>query len=147
MPVEGSPKPRISLIAAVGANNVIGAGGGLPWRLSSDMRRFKRLTVGKPVIMGRKTADSLGKPLVDRTNIVVSRQEIVMPGFLRVTSIEEAIEVATAEIDALGGDEIMIAGGGEVYAATIAQADRLYLTHVDAAPDGDTVFVDIVIPK
>lgn len=136
-------RPRLSLIAAVAENNVIGAGNEIPWRLSNDMKRFKRLTIGKPVIMGRRTADSLGKPLVDRTNIVVTRKELAMPGFVRVTSIEEAIDVASADVAALGGDEIMIAGGGEIYAATIKDADRLYITHVDVRPDGDTFFPPI----
>ncbi len=139
----GEARPRLSLIAAVADNNVIGAGNEIPWRLSTDMKRFKRLTIGKPVIMGRKTVESLGKPLVDRTNIVVTRKELVMPGFVRVTSIEEAIEVASAELEALGGDEIMVAGGGEIYAAMIADADRLYVTHVDIRPEGDTHFPPI----
>lgn len=136
-------RPRVSLIAAVAENSVIGAGNEIPWRLSTDMKRFKRLTIGKPVIMGRKTAESLGRPLMDRTNIVVTRKELVMPGFVRVTSIDEAIEVAADELEALGGDEIIVAGGGEIYAATIDAADRLYVTHVDIRPDGDTHFPPI----
>ncbi len=130
----------LSLIAAVAENGVIGAGGGLPWHLSTDMRRFKKLTVGKPVIMGRRTADSLGQPLVDRTNIVITSKEMTIAGFLRVTSFDEAIDVAGDAIAAVGGDEIMVIGGGAVYAAAIDRADRLYITHVRAAVEGDTWF-------
>jgi dihydrofolate reductase len=130
----------LSLIAAVAENGVIGAGGGLPWRLSTDMRRFKKLTLGKPVIMGRRTADSLGQPLADRTNIVITSKDLTIAGFLRVTSFDEALEVAADAIGAMGGDEIMVIGGGSVYAAAIGRADRLYITHVRAAVDGDTWF-------
>lgn len=135
--------PRLSLIAAVAENGVIGKGGALPWRLSTDMRRFKRLTIGKPVIMGRKTAESLGQPLVDRTNIVISSTELAHPGFIWVTSVEEALEVARAAVADIGGDEIMVIGGGAAYAATIGLADRLYITRVTASPDGDASFPDI----
>ena len=134
------PRPTLSLIAAVARNGVIGADGKIPWRLSTDMKRFKRLTLDKPVIMGRKTAETLGEPLVDRTNIVITRGELVMPGFLRVTSLEEAIDVAADELEALGGDEVIVAGGGEIYAAAMGIADRLYITDVDIAPEGDTYF-------
>jgi dihydrofolate reductase len=130
----------LSLIAAVAENGVIGAGGELPWRLSTDMRRFKKLTLGKPVIMGRRTAESLGQPLVDRTNIAITSKELTFAGFLRVTSLDEAIEVATAALEAMGGDEIMVIGGGAVYAAAIDRADKLYITHVRATVDGDTYF-------
>lgn len=132
--------PRISLIAAVAENGVIGASGKIPWRLSTDMRRFKRLTIGKPVIMGRKTADSLGVPLVDRTNIVLSSTELWEPGFVRVTSVEEAFDVARNVLREIGGDEIFVIGGGQIYAETIALADRLYMTRVATAPEGDTRF-------
>lgn len=137
------PKPHLALIAAVARNGVIGVGGDIPWRISSDMKRFKRITLDKPVIMGRKTAQSIGAPLVDRTNIVLSRQDLAMPGFVKVTSIEEAKQVAADALQALGGDEIMVAGGGEVYSATIEAADRLYITHVDAVVEGDAYFPSI----
>ena len=133
----------VSLIAAVAANGVIGVGGALPWRLSADMRRFKRLTIGKPVIMGRTTADSLNGPLMDRSNIVMTSKELTLPGFIRVTSPEEAFEVAEGAIEALGGDEIMVIGGGQIYDATIARAHRLYITHVLAELVGDTHFPEI----
>lgn len=138
--------PRISLIAAVAENDIIGNAGALPWRLSTDMRRFKSLTIGKPVIMGRKTAESLGVPLVDRTNIVISSTELADPGFVWVTSVEEALDVARAAIAEMGGDEIMIIGGGTTYAATIGLADRLYLTRVAASPEGDVSFPAIDEP-
>lgn len=132
--------PSIGLIAAIAENGVIGVGGALPWRLSTDMRRFKRLTIGKPIVMGRKTANSLPAPLVERVNIVVTSRELTEAGFIRVTSIEEAISVAqdAAAID--DTDEIMIIGGGQIYASTIHLADRLYITHVAASPEGDTFF-------
>jgi len=136
-------KPQLSLIAAVANNGVIGVGGDIPWRISSDMKRFKRITLGKPVIMGRKTAQSIGTPLVDRTNIVLTRQDLTMPGFVKVTSHEEAMQVAADSLEALGGDEIIIAGGGEVYSATIEAADRLYITHVDTVREGDAHFPPI----
>ncbi len=133
----------LSLIAAVADNGVIGNAGAIPWRLSTDMRRFKALTLGKPVIMGRKTAESLGTPLVERTNIVVTStasNPLIDPGFLCVTSVEEALHVADEAMEALGGDEVMIIGGGQIYAATIDRADRLYITHVKATVEGDTFF-------
>ncbi len=133
----------LSLIAAVAENGVIGRGGALPWRLSTDMRRFKELTLAKPVIMGRKTAESLSKPLVERTNIVVASQELPDPGFLHVTSLDEALEVASDALKMLGGDEIMVIGGGQIYAAAIGRADRLYITHVQAPVDGDVFFPPI----
>ena len=131
---------HLSLIAAVAENGVIGAEGRLPWRLSTDMKRFKSLTIGKPVIMGRRTADSLGQPLVDRANIVITSRELTMAGFLRVTSLDEALEVAEEALEALGGDEVMIIGGAAVYAEAIDRASRLYITHVRAAVDGDVSF-------
>ena len=134
---------RLSLIAAVAENGVIGAEGRLPWRLSTDMKRFKALTIGKPVIMGRRTADSLVQPLVDRANIVITSRELTIAGFLRVTSLEEALEVAEEALEALGGDEIMVIGGAAVYAAAIDRASRLYITHVRAAVVGDVRFPPI----
>ena len=134
---------RLSLIAAVAENGAIGKAGTIPWHLSTDMRRFKTLTLGKPVVMGRKTAESLGSPLVERTNIVVTSSAsnpLIDPGFLCVTSVDEASHVADEAMEMLGGDEVMIIGGGQLYAATIDRADRLYITHVKATVDGDTFF-------
>lgn len=134
---------RVSLIAAVAANGVIGHGSGMPWRLSSDIKRFKALTMGKPVVVGRKTFETFGKPLPGRTNIVVTRQGDYRPltgDALVVTSLDQALSRARAVAEESGADEVMILGGGEIYAATIGQADRLYITHVEALPAGNTVF-------
>jgi dihydrofolate reductase len=135
---------RLSLIAAVAENHVIGAGGAMPWRLSSDMKRFKSLTMGKPVIMGRKTFETLGKPLAGRLNIVISRRPDFSPeGAVVVPSLDAALVAAEARALAAGDDEIMVIGGGEIYRAAIGLADRLYITHVEATPGGDAVFPPI----
>lgn len=135
---------RISLIAAVAANGVIGDGGGMPWRLSTDMKRFKALTMGKPVVAGRKTFETFGKPLPGRTNIVVTRQADYRPeGTLVAESLDQALALARAVAEAAGGDEVMVLGGGQIYAAAIGAADRLYITHVAAEPAGNTHFPPI----
>lgn len=133
---------RLSLIAAVAANGVIGDGAGIPWRLSTDLRRFRSLTMGKPVVMGRKTFDTLKRPLPGRTNIVVSRRAREAPEGVRLHgSLDAALDEAG---DVAGPDgEIMVMGGGEIYASLLSRADRLYITHVDAAPDGDRRFPEI----
>jgi dihydrofolate reductase len=131
----------VSLVAAVAANHVIGAGGKLPWRLSSDMKRFRRLTMGKPLIMGRKTFETIGKPLDGRLNIVVSRQPAFRAtGITLASSFQDAIRIGEERANAAGGVEVMVIGGGEIYTAALPIADRLYITHVDSAPDGDTRF-------
>lgn len=127
----------LSLVAAVARNGVIGAKQGMPWRLSTDLQRFKRLTMGKPVIMGRKTFDAIGKPLAGRTNIVVSRRGRDVAGVTFAPSLEAAIGAASSSSEA---QEIMVIGGGELYAAAVGRADRLYITHVEATPEGDTYF-------
>lgn len=134
----------VAIIAAVGSNGVIGAHDSLPWRLPSDFAFFKRTTMGKPLIMGRKTFEGIGKPLPGRTNIVVTRQKGYQPdGVLVFDSLSAALEhaQAIAEVDRSG--EVMIGGGGEIYREAMSLADRLYVTHVDAAPAGDTVFPEI----
>lgn len=128
---------RVALIAAVAENGVIGDRSGLPWRLSTDMKRFRHLTLGKPVIMGRKTFETLPSPLDGRLNIVVTKQPVYRPeGAIVTSSLDEALSAAAVATTA----EIMVIGGGEVYEAAIDYADRLYITHVAAHPDGDTVF-------
>lgn len=129
----------VSLVVIVAANGVIGRDGGLPFRMSTDMKRFKALTVGHPVIMGRKTWESFPKrPLPDRTNIVVTRDgSFVAEGAVRAGSLAEALAVAAR---APGGEQIKVIGGGEIYAQTIGLADRLDVTHVDAEVEGDTRF-------
>ena len=128
----------VSLIAAVGRNSALGVNGGMPWKLSSDLKRFRALTMGKPLIMGRKTFDSIGRPLPGRDVIVVTRD----PGWTR-----EGVRVARSldEALALVGDapEVMIGGGGEIYRLALARADRLYLTQVDSAPVADVTFPEI----
>lgn len=132
---------KIAMIAAVGRNGAIGAGGDLPWRLPSDFAFYKRTTMGKPLIMGRKTFQSIGKPLPGRTNIVVTRQADFAPEGVEVFADLEAAIARGREIAARDGvDEVMINGGGEIYSAAMGQADRLYITHVDAEPAGDTFF-------
>jgi len=132
---------RISLIVAVAENGVIGANGGLPWRLSADLKTFRRLTMGKPIIMGRKTFQSLKKPLDGRDNIVVSRDPaLAASGVSIVESVADALTLARTLACTAGGDEIMVIGGAEVFRAALPAADRIYWTEIHAAPDGDTLF-------
>jgi dihydrofolate reductase len=126
---------RIALIAALARNGVIGRDNQLPWRLSADLQRFRQLTMGKPVVMGRKTWNSLGRPLPGRRNIVVTRDTAFRAEGCEVThSIEAALDAAA------GSDEVMIIGGAELYAQTLPRADRLYLTEVGADVVGDVHF-------
>jgi dihydrofolate reductase len=134
----------VSLIAAVATNGVIGDGSGMPWRLSTDMKRFKALTMGKPVVVGRRTFETFAKPLPGRTNIVVTRQAGYRPeGVIVASSLDEALAQGRDAAQAAGGDEVMVLGGGEIYAAAMAAADRLYITHVEAEPVGTTHFPPI----
>lgn len=136
--------PSIDIVAAVATNGVIGAAGGLPFRLSTDLKRFKALTMGKPVIMGRKTHDSIGRALPGRTNIVVTRQPgWAAEGVVTASSLNEAISLAAAAAHAGDVDAICIIGGGEIYAQAINRADRLFITEVEGAVEGDTVFPPI----
>ena len=135
---------KIVLVAAIGENNVIGRDGQLPWRLKSDLKHFRELTIGKPVIMGRKTFASIGKPLKDRTNIVLTRDlSVVVPGGALATSLDAALDYARKDAIRRGVDEIMIIGGSDVFAAMMPQADRLEITHVHATPEGDALFPPI----
>jgi len=127
----------ITLVAAVARNGTIGADGGLPWRLPADLKRFRALTMGHPMIMGRKTYDSIGRALPGRRTIVVTRDPAwTAPDVVTVASVPAALAAA-------GDDEIMVVGGGEIYAQTIDLADRLEITHVDVDAAGDTRFPDI----
>ena len=136
--------PRISLIAAVGANNVIGKDGDMPWRIPSDFAWFKRTTMGKPMIMGRKQFETFPKPLAGRPHIVVTRQMDYAPeGVDVVHDLDSAYALASRLAAAAGTDEIMVIGGGDIYAQAMAKADRLYISHVDLSPDGDVRFPDI----
>jgi dihydrofolate reductase len=137
--------PDISLIAAVTENGVIGRELDMPWKLSSDLKRFKALTMGKPMIMGRKTFISVGeRPLPGRPHIIISRNVDYRPdGVDVVSSLEAALDLAKTKAKELGVDEVFVAGGGEIYAQSMPFADRLYMTHIDARIDGDTYFPDI----
>jgi len=128
-------RPGITLIAAVARNGVIGRDNGLIWRLRSDLRRFKALTLGKPVLMGRKTFDSIGRPLPGRRILVLTRDTaFAVPG------VEAVHDWALALAAAAEAGELMVAGGAEIYRLALPQADRIHLTEVDLAPEGDTVF-------
>ena len=131
-------RSNVSLIAAVARNGVIGRDNAIPWRLPSDLKRFKALTFGHPVVMGRRTFQSLGRPLPGRDNIVVSRHGFRADGALVVPSLDEALDLARTK--AGEGGEIFVIGGAEIYRQTLAVADRLYITEVDATPIGDASF-------
>jgi dihydrofolate reductase len=132
------------LLAAVADNGVIGRDNALPFRQSSDLKRFKALTMGKPVVMGRKTYQSIGKPLPGRTNIVVSRDPGFAPaGVLVSRSIEAALAAARDVAQKQGVGEIVVIGGTKIFAGTMPMADRLEITHVHTRPDGDTYFPPI----
>ena len=132
----------ITIIAAVARNGVIGAGGDMPWRLPSDLPRLKAMTVGHVVVMGRRTYDSIGRPLPDRATVVVTRSPDWSPGVAGdvhvVHSVPDALELA-AKLD----DEVYVLGGGEIYTQTLELADRIELTEVHSEPDGDTYFPDL----
>lgn len=131
----------VVIIAAVARNGVIGGGNTLPWRLSSDLKHFKALTMGKPMIMGRKTFDSIGKPLPGRETIIVTKGgKLPVKGVFTAQSMERALEVGLERAEAMATDEVCVVGGGEIYRMAMDFADRLYITHVDLAPRGDVFF-------
>jgi dihydrofolate reductase len=131
----------ITLVAALAENGVIGRDNGLPWRLKSDMRHFRAITMGKPVVMGRKTFLSIGRPLPGRTTIAVSRDRaFAAPGVVVAPSIEAALAVAHGDALRRGAECIMVAGGAELYAQTMPLAERLDITYVHRAVDGDAYF-------
>jgi dihydrofolate reductase len=135
---------EIVLVVAVADNGVIGSHGTIPWRLKSDMQRFKRMTIGKPVVMGRKTFTSIGRPLPGRTNIVVTRDaNFRAAGAVVTTSFADARAVATGDALRRSADEIAVIGGAEIYAQWMACADRLEITEVHARPEGDTCLAAI----
>lgn len=129
---------RLSLIAALASNGVIGRDNGMPWHLPQDLKRFRALTTGHPIIMGRKTWDSLGRPLPGRTSIVVSRQSgLSIPGALVAASLDDAETLAAS---AEGSDQAFIIGGAQLYAQALPRVQRLLLTEIAEAFEGDTVF-------
>jgi dihydrofolate reductase len=134
--------PVIALVVARARNGVIGRDGDLPWRLRSDLQRFKAVTTGKPCIMGRKTWDSLPlKPLPGRLNLVLSKDESFEPtGAVPCLTLDEAIEIAREQAEDDGVDEICVIGGTAIFAATLPRARRLYITEVDVEVEGDAVF-------
>ena len=131
--------PKLSLILAIARNGIIGANGALPWRLSSDIKRFKAATMGKPILMGRRTWESLPrKPLTGRQNIILTRDaKFKADGAWVYTSLDAALAAARAIAEADGVGEICVIGGAEIYAATLPLADRIVLTEVNLAPAGD----------
>ena len=137
-----SALPHIALVVARARNGVIGRDGGLPWRLRSDLQRFKAVTLSKPCIMGRKTWDSLPlKPLPGRLNLVLSKDESFEPkGALACLTLDEAIEIAREQAVDDGVGEVCVIGGAGLFAATLPRARRLYLTEVEAEPEGDVLF-------
>ena len=131
----------LSLIAALAENRVIGIDNSMPWHLPGDFKYFKATTLGKPIIMGRKTWDSLGRPLPGRLNLVISRQpDLQLQGAEVFASLDAAIERAEAWAFEQGADEIMLIGGAQLYELGLGQADRLYLTRVALQPEGDAWF-------
>jgi len=131
---------KISMIVAMAENRVIGLGNKMPWHLPADLMFFKRVTLGKPVIMGRKTFQSIGRPLPGRKNIVLSRDEnLQIEGVTCVQTVEQALALAE------GCDEVMVIGGATIYEQFLPQADRLYLTFIDLKTAGDTHFPDYLM--
>ncbi len=125
----------LTIVVAAAENRVIGQGNQLPWRLPDDLKRFKEITMGKPVVMGRKTWDSIGRPLPGRTNIVVSRQAgLVIPGCVVVDSLTAALAAAQS------APEVMLIGGAQMYRNALSMVQRIHLTRVHVDIDGDTLF-------
>ena len=137
-----SALPRLALVVARARNGVIGRDGELPWRLRSDLQRFKAVTIGKPCIMRRKTWESLPlKPLPGRLNLVLSKDvSFAAKGALVCTTLDEAVEIARETAEEDGVDEICVIGGTALFALALPRAKRLYLTEVEAEPEGDAVF-------
>ncbi|WP_293715363.1 MULTISPECIES: dihydrofolate reductase [unclassified Stenotrophomonas] len=135
-----NPQPRLSLIAALDRNRSIGHDNAMPWHLPDDFKHFKALTLGKPILMGRKTAQSLGRALPGRTNLVLTRSgQVPFAGMRAVASLEEAWAIAAGE----GAEELCVIGGGEIYRLLLDQATDLHLTWVDAVVVADTHFPEV----
>lgn len=136
--------PRIVLVAALDRNRAIGKGNALPWHLPDDLKRFKALTLGKPVLMGRKTAESLGRALPGRHNLVLTRSgRVPFEGMQAVGSVEAALDAASRT----GADALCVIGGAEIYALLLPRAVVMHLTHVDAAVDGADAFFPFFDPQ
>lgn len=134
----------VAIIVAAAKNRVIGHNNAMPWYLPEELKHFKRTTLGKPLVMGRATFESIGRPLPGRTNIVISRNPAFShPGIKVASSLEDALRLADSQAILDGSEEIMVMGGGQIYQQAFALASRLYLTEVDAEPVGDTWFPEI----
>ncbi len=143
---ETSPSkdPVIALVVAMGENRAIGRGGDLPWHIRSDMKFFRKVTMGHPVLMGRRTFKSLPRVLDGRLNIVLTRDEgFVAPSAVMAHSLEEGLQAARASCARTGSDEIMVIGGEDVFREVLPQTGRIYLTEVHAAPEADTWFPEL----
>jgi dihydrofolate reductase len=141
--MKSASGPTVAFVLARAENGVIGNKGGLPWRLPGDLRRFKALTMGKPVIMGRKTYEGIGGPLPGRDNVVVSRDPTYRPpGVFTAAGLETALELARRLADERDVKEIMVIGGAEIFEASLSRAARIYLTEIHARIPGDTVLSD-----
>jgi dihydrofolate reductase len=135
---------KVALIVAVSQNNVIGRDNQLPWHLPEDLQYFKSVTMGKPILMGRKTYDSIGRPLPGRTNIVITRDPSwAAEGVVVVNSLEDAISAGAEACEAADSDEVMVIGGAQIYRDCLPIAEKLYLTKVEAEVDGDAFFPKI----
>ena len=135
---------RICIVVAMAENRTIGRAGDLPWRISADLKQFKELTVGHPVIMGRNTFQSIGRPLADRTNIIITRNRGFETDGVEIThSLDSALDLGRDIAIHNGVDDVMVAGGGAIYAIAMAEANRVYMTEVHRAYDGDTVFPEL----
>src|SRR6476660_9838792 len=134
---------KIVIVAALGDNAIIGRDGQLPWHLKSDLQHFRKMTLNRPLIMGRKTYESIGKLLPERTNIVLTRDlSLIAPGAVLATSLDAALSYARTDAAKRAVDEIMVIGG-DIFTATMPMADRLEITHVHASPEGDALFPPI----
>tara|TARA_Y100001978_G_scaffold195129_1_gene203007 strand:- start:263 stop:787 length:525 start_codon:yes stop_codon:yes gene_type:complete len=141
MNISVNTRPELVLVVAVAANGVIGAKGGLPWHLPEDLVRVKELTMGKPLIMGRKTYESIGRPLPGRRTVVITRTEPSFPSEVTIVkSFECALTYAEDYANAMGADQIIAFGGARIYEAAIPIAKKIYKTEVNLYPDGDTFF-------
>lgn len=142
---------HLAMVVAAAENNVIGRDNNLPWHLPNDLKYFKALTMGKPIVMGRKTYESIGRPLPGRPCIVISRnpqwqvEEEYRHQVAVAPTVEAALAAASESAVACGVDEVMIIGGAEIYRLLFAQADRLYLTRVHAEVEGDAFFPDVAV--
>ena len=150
-PARARARVPLTIVAAIAENGVIGDGRGLPWHLPSDLKHFREITLGKPLLMGRKTFESIGRALAGRETIVVTRDRSFDPsrggsqiGTIHVAyELEAALELAQGRAQVMGAEEVILAGGGNLYESLIGRAERMYLTFVDVAPRGAVSFPEI----